>query len=102
MIYENPIEPIEECEIEIDEIGNIVEGSYKQTGPTGYEWLSQQKYLISIEGRQIYASKSEIRRWFENGSVEVNGKRVKANDLLEFPVKSIVLHPKSKRRTTLI
>lgn len=97
------IEPIEECEIQVNEQGYVIEGSYRQIGPTVYAWLSQQKYLISVEGKQVFASKSEIRRWFDRGSVEVNGKKVNANDLLEFPVMSVVLHPNSKqRRTTLI
>ncbi len=47
------------------------------------------------------ATNSEIRRWFERGSVEVNGKRAKWDDPVPAAWESLVLHPKSARRTTL-
>ena len=55
----------------------------------------------SIE-RSGEASWSEVRRWLQNGAVEVNGKRPKPNDPLEWPVWSLVFFPGSKvRRTTV-
>ena len=55
----------------------------------------------SIE-RSGEASWSEVRRWFQNEAVEVNGTRPKPNDPLEWPVWSIVFFPGSKvRRTTV-
>jgi len=55
----------------------------------------------SIE-RSGASSWSEVRRWLENGAVEINGKRPKPNDPLEWPVWSLVFFPGSKvRRTTV-
>lgn len=47
------------------------------------------------------ASKSEIRRWFERGSVQVNGLRVKGSDQVPEIWESLVLHPASSNRITL-
>jgi 16S rRNA U516 pseudouridylate synthase RsuA-like enzyme len=55
----------------------------------------------SREGKGGFASKSEKKRWLQNGAVLVNGKLAKLNDFIEFPVHSIVLFPKSKGRVTL-
>lgn len=57
-------------------------------------------FLPSTEGKQMFASKSEMRRWFERNSVHVDGKAVKMDaEITE--LSAIVLHPKGKRRTTL-
>ena len=56
-------------------------------------------HFQSLE-RNGEATNSELRRWFERGSVEVNGQRAMWND----PVpkwESLVLHPKGKKRCTL-
>lgn len=47
------------------------------------------------------ASNSEIRRWFQRNSVVVNGTVAKADDLEPENWQSLVLFPKSPRRTTL-
>lgn len=47
------------------------------------------------------ASNSEIKRWLENSAVRFNGKPLKPNDLLDFPLFSVVLFPKSNRITIL-
>ena len=47
------------------------------------------------------ATNSEIRRWFERGSVEVNGNRAAWDDPVPNEWQSLVLHPNSKRRCTL-
>lgn len=49
------------------------------------------------------ASKSEVRRWLDGGSVKINGKSIKANDNIPLPVTSLVFFPKSAtRKTTLV
>ena len=57
-------------------------------------------YLQSVEkvGR---ATNSEIRRWFDRGSVEVNGERAAWDDPVPVVWESLVVHPNGKRRTTL-
>lgn len=47
------------------------------------------------------ATNSEVRRWFERKSVEVNGERVAWSDPVPSEWVSLVLHPKGKHRTTL-
>lgn len=47
-------------------------------------------------------SKSEVRRWFDQNSVRMNGESVAWNEEIDFPIISLVLFPKSEqRRTTL-
>jgi hypothetical protein len=53
---------------------------------------------MSIERPCSAASNSEIRRWLDGGMIEINGERPKAMDKLNFPIKSLVLFPKSKSR----
>lgn len=48
------------------------------------------------------ASNSEIRRWLQNKSIEINGDRPSPDCLVQFPIQSLVFFPKANRRTTLI
>lgn len=58
--------------------------------------------FTSIERAPEKASGSEIRRWFSNKAIEINGLTYAANDPWPPVLKSIVLFPNSvKRRTTL-
>jgi hypothetical protein len=58
---------------------------------------------MSLERPCREASNSEIRRWLDGGMIEINGGRPKAMDKLNFPIKSLVLFPKSKsRKCTLV
>lgn len=70
-----------------------------------YEWfmkLNEGVYgFRSIERFKRRASNSEIRRWFEKGSIVINGKRVKKDDEMTEPIHSCVLHPKGKKRCTI-
>ena len=52
-------------------------------------------HFHSREGRKGDASKSEIRRWFLNGAVVVNGEKVAWGEELEFVIFSFVLFPKN-------
>lgn len=65
-----------------------------------HEFLCAYPYLPSRE-RLGKASKSELRRWCERGSVEINLERAAANHEMPRNLYSLVLHPKSQHRTTL-
>ena len=48
------------------------------------------------------ASNSEIRRWIEQGGIVFNGEKVSPTEMLDFPIHSVIMFPKSdKRRITL-
>ena len=53
--------------------------------------------FMSLE-RSGKASNSELRRWFERKSVEVNGSPARWDDPIPEEWISLVLHPKSKKR----
>ena len=58
---------------------------------------------MSIEQPCSVPSKSEIKRWLNQSSVLINGKKPKAEEEIEFPITELVFFPKSKtRRTTVI
>jgi hypothetical protein len=57
---------------------------------------------MSTERPCTIASNSEIRRWADGGMVEINGLKMKATDKVNYPIKSLVFFPNSKRRTTLV
>jgi len=57
--------------------------------------------LWSTEKPGTRASKSELRRWFDNKAVVINGVAVGWRDHLEF-WESLVLFPNGKRKTTLL
>lgn len=66
------------------------------------DFLREWPYLPSREGKQVFASGSEKRRWFDRGSVEVNGDKVTATDPWPLRGDSVVIHPNGKHRTTLL
>ena len=46
------------------------------------------------EGAKVgIASNSELKRWFLNGAVVINGDRAKWNDTVKFPIYSMILFP---------
>lgn len=45
------------------------------------------------------ASNSELRRWIEDGALEVDGKKVKPNEELNFPIQSVVLFGAGRKIT---
>lgn len=55
----------------------------------------------STEGK-AELSKSEMKRWCDKGSVLINGEKVKWDEPFDFPVFSMVLHPKGEQRCTLM
>jgi len=46
------------------------------------------------------ATNSELKRWCQNKAVSINGKRVRFDEEIEFPVTEMFLFP--KHRVTLI
>lgn len=49
------------------------------------------------------ATNGEVRRWLQSRVVLINGEPLDASELVDFPVMSLVLFPRSaKRRTTLV
>jgi hypothetical protein len=71
-----------------------------------HAWLKDLHSLcrfMSIEVPGKVASNSELRRWIEQGSLIMNAERVMPDELLDFPLISVVLFPKSeKRKVTLL
>lgn len=58
---------------------------------------------MSIETPITIPSNGEIKRWFTQKAVIINGVRPSFNDEIEFPIESLVFFPKSvQRRTTVI
>lgn len=59
--------------------------------------------FFSVEKPCLPASNSELKRWIKNGSLEINGYVDRNPDeVIDYPVMSVVIHPKSaKRRTTI-
>jgi 23S rRNA-/tRNA-specific pseudouridylate synthase len=70
-----------------------------------YEWVMRLNKGVygfsSTENPNKKASNSEIRRWFEKGSIVINGKRVKKDDEMTEPIHSCVFHPNGKHRCTI-
>jgi len=85
---------------------------FPETTPKGntmnaLQWflqLDERCNFQTKEGNLVgKASKSEIRRWFQNGAIQVNGVRLKFDDQVDVEnIQSIVLFPKNnKARVTL-
>jgi hypothetical protein len=48
------------------------------------------------------ASGSAVRRWLQEGSLVIDGERISPDEMLDYPIWSVVLFPKSnERRVTL-
>lgn len=53
--------------------------------------------------RSSKASKSELKRWLENGVVEVNGEKLEWNEPMDFPIFQLVLFPTNPhKRCTMV
>lgn len=62
---------------------------------TAYQWLLRQGAGFWDRAEKKPASNSALRRVIEQGAIRFNGKVVKPNDLLDFPILSVVMYPKS-------
>jgi hypothetical protein len=70
---------------------------------TAFDWLWELNLaccgFFSTEKSKQKASNSELRRWFDKGSVIINGENCKATDLF-LTIRELILFPKSNRRRT--
>lgn len=69
-------------------------------------WLKELNKLtqfMSVETPGKKATNSELQRWIEQGAILFNGERVTKNELIDFPLISVVLFPKSEtKKITLL
>lgn len=66
-------------------------------------WLKIFKAIpMSTERPCQRPSKGELKRWCRKGAVVVNGGRPNDQDMIQFPVTSLVFFPRGKRRTTVL
>lgn len=83
----------------------------EEDGPELFSGETALDFLVYLRGQNISissktnvgkaATNSELRRWLNDGAIEINGKRPKADDIIKFPITSLVFFPKSNsnRRT---
>lgn len=70
---------------------------------TALQWLlNLGKEGFWNVGEKKPASNSDLRRWVEQGAIRFNGKILKPNDMLDFPIISVVLFPKSDTQYTTL
>jgi 23S rRNA-/tRNA-specific pseudouridylate synthase len=64
---------------------------------------SDPEKLTGFWSRELpeMASKSEVKRWLKNSAIRFNGRTLKPEELLDFPLYSVVLFPKGNRVTIL-
>lgn len=71
---------------------------------TALNWLIDLHSVCKFQTREGarfgVASNSELRRWCNQGALIINGERIVSHDeLMDFPIISVVLFPKGKRIT---
>lgn len=68
---------------------------------TAWEFLRDLHTICHFMSRERSgkATNSELKRWLQNQSVIINGRRIKWNEEVDFPVKECILFPKRKRIT---
>lgn len=57
---------------------------------------------FSIERACQEATNSEIRRWFKNKAIRINGEFPNWDSKIQLPVVELVFFPKGKRKTTVL
>lgn len=78
---------------------------YNHTMVNALTWLNSLRPALpsSVEQPCKAMSNGELRRHMQQGAVLVNSERLDPNEVIDFPVFSLVFFPKSpKRRTTLV
>lgn len=56
----------------------------------------------SAEKSCTLVSNAELRRWLQNGSVLINHEKFAWDELIDFPIFSLVFFPKSEKRKTTV
>ena len=72
---------------------------------TAIQYLNALRPAIpmSVENPCTHMSNGELRRHIQQGAVLINAERIDPNEVIDFPVFSLVFFPKSNnRRTTLV
>ena len=65
-------------------------------------WKTYPYLHMHSTERFTLCSNAELKRWFEKGSIQINGVRPKPFDLIEFPIWQLIYHPEGNRKTTLV
>lgn len=85
-----------------DELGGV------QYPCTALQWLEYYSYRVDgfwsiekVEDGPFKASRGELKRWFKNQAVHVDGKAIEAGFQLEHDEFDMVVFPKGKKRRTL-
>jgi hypothetical protein len=50
--------------------------------------------------QSLQPSRSEVKRWLEQGAIRINGKFPKPHECVYFPIEDLVFFPGAKRQTT--
>lgn len=69
---------------------------------TAWEYLRELHTVCHFMSRERTgkASSSELKRWLQSQAVLLNGRRIKWDEEVDFPVEQLILFPK-KNRTTI-
>jgi hypothetical protein len=77
--------------------------TYNMINETVLDWLIDLHRVCKFQTREGakfgIASNSELRRWCNQGALVINGEKITHDELMDFPIISIVLFPKGKRIT---
>jgi len=70
---------------------------------TAWDYLKDLSSVCKFHSKERtgLATNSELKRWLQQQSVQLNGRRIKFDEEVDFPVKELILFPK-KRRTTIL
>jgi hypothetical protein len=67
---------------------------------TAWNFLKELHSVMHFQSREGAkrgkASSSELKRWIQNKAFIINGETVTPEELIDFPVISVVLFPKNK------
>lgn len=67
---------------------------------TAWNFLKELHSVMHFQSREgakrDKASSSELKRWIQNKAFIINGETVTPEELIDFPVFSVVLFPKNK------
>lgn len=70
-----------------------------------WDWLCNAEFFQGMTSREFpdrHASNGEKRRWFESGSVIINGQALGPDDLAPLTVDTLVFFPRSPLRITML
>lgn len=65
---------------------------------TAWNFLKDLHEVCNFQSRERtgHASSSELKRWIQNKALIINGEPVAFDEIIDFPVFSVVLFPKHK------